>query len=363
MFIYFFTILIIGCFYYLIYHSSLKRIAFVRLSLLFLFFISSFRDASIGADYIYYVSAFKTISVSGTYYMEKGYVLLNRIVALLTDNYIGIAIAVNLILFIPLYYFIVKNVDEEYWGLVIFVFAANPYFFIQSTFNAMRQCCATGIIIVGFNYLIKRKEGILNNIIYIIMVVLAAQFHRVSYCLLILPLVLHIRWTKVKWFIVLAVCLLLRIVNISSLVSVVGRWMRYTTYINYRASKLDNPIYIVFLICIFLFFIYHYDDFSSVSISSKNKMDTYLFSLSFLILALSNDMLYRIYMIIAFCALPGIPVVCQGIQLSNTRVRIKNEEKIVPRLYILYYLVFYFGYIMLLAYNQNSSYIPFKFCF
>lgn len=360
MFIYGLNLAVIGLLYFFIYHSRTQKTHFLRLSLGYLFLISSLRNREMGADYPTYVQMFYSILIRGTSYVEKGYVVLNKIVGLFTVHYVGLAIAVNTLLFVPLYFYIKKQVKPKYWPLCVFIFAANPYMFVQSTFNLLRQCCATGILMLGVIQLLKNKDK-LSLVPFCIMVLLAAQFHRSAYIMIIIPIVLSIRWKKAYWIVLTLVSVVINLVGARYIASFFAMRLGYGHYLSYSSSLLNNPIYIGFIAMVIFFFLSHYDAYIAMGKREKGLIDLYLFSLVFLIMAVSNDMFYRVYLILAFCSLPGVPIICESTRIGFSRIRIRHEEFFVRRLYVLYYFVFYVGYMGLLAINQNSAYVPFRF--
>lgn len=362
MFIYALNLIVIGLLYFFIYHSRISKKYFVKISLFYLFLISSLRSREMGADYPSYVQMFHGIIARGTSYVEKGYVLLNRFVALFTHHYVGLAIAVNLFIFIPLYYYIKNQVEKKYWALCIFVFAANPYMFLQSTFNALRQGCATGILMIAMNLLLRKKNK-LSIIPFYITLLVAAQFHKSAYIMAVIPIILSIRWKQIYWIVITFVAVAMNLVGTRVVAPVVASLLSYEGYLDYKSSVLNNPIYVAFILLVIIFFLSHYNSYVAMGKREKSLVDFYLASLAFLIMALPNDMFYRVYMMMAFLVLPGIPIVCESTKIGQNRIRIRHEEFFVKRLYILYYLFFYAGYIGLLAYNNNSGYIPFRFFF
>jgi len=364
MLIYGLNLVVIGTLCFTIYHTNLKKIHVLRLSLIYLFLISSFRDQMIGTDYPGYIELFYQIIRIGHAYVENGYVFLNKIVAFFTDQYIGLAIAINLLLFIPLYFYIKNCVSPRYWGLCIFIFAANPYMFIQTTFNALRQACATGIVLIGMNALMHRKKSIMPIVFYYLTILIAGQFHRLSYILAIIPVVLSIKWKKKYWYVFTVAAVAVNVVGARIIAMVMARLLHFSRrYLNYEASMLNNPIYILFVVLVIFYLLSHYNAYTAMGYKKKRLIDFYLFSLCFLIMALPNDMFYRVYMVLAFCALPGVATVCEGTLPGFSRIRFRHEKLIVERLYVLYYFFFYVGYIALLAINQNDSYVPFRFFF
>ena len=329
--LYFFNIIFICIVSFIVYSLNYKRELFLVLSFLYLFLVSSLRDGTIGTDYKSYIIAFETISKTGTYYMEKGYVLLNRIVSFVTSNYIGIAFSVNM--------------------------------FIQSTFNLMRQTCATGILLIGMNCIIN-KLNIRRLVVYCSLVLIAAQFHRIAYFMLLIPIVLWFPWRRSYWLIVLFISLLISFIGINRILDfLIGNLDFRNSYANYEPSLLNNPLYLALIIILVLFILYRYPIYVEFGEKERRIINLFLFSLCFLLFAVSNDMVYRIYIMLAYCSLPGFGILIKRAN-SNTCFEVVKNEAIVLKIVILFYfLFFYIGYIVLLSYNKNVYYVPFKFVF
>lgn len=364
MLIYGINLVLIGILHFIVYHVRCSKTHFLRLSLFYLFIISSLRDKSIGTDYRNYVEIFYWIISRGSSYVENGYVLLNKAVALFTHHYVGLAIAVNLMLFIPLYYFIKNRVPVHYWGLSIFVFTANPYMFVQATFNGLRQTCATGIVLIGMNVLLGKKKRKYSIPFFLLTIILAAQFHRAAYILAIIPVVLLIKWKRTYWFFITIASVIINLVGARLMAAAVVYFFGFNVrYVDFEASLLNNPVYVLFVVVVIFYLLSHYEAYTAMGPEKKRSIDFYLFSLCMLIMALPNDIIYRVYIMLSFCAIPGISAVCESTRPGFSRIRIKHEELLVERLYVLYYLFFNIGYIALLAINQNTSYVPFRFFF
>ncbi len=363
MTIYFINLLFLLAVYYIVGRLKINKKWFLRISFFYLFIISSFRNNNIGTDYHSYITAFEVISDTGTYYMEKGFVLLNRIIALFTSSHVGVSIAVNLMLMIPLYKYITECMEENTWGLAMAIFALNPYMFIESTFNILRQSCATGLMMIGMSFLLKEKSA-KNVLIYFLLTIVAAKFHRISYIMLIIPFVVYFPWNKITWLFALFMSLLLNLTNTSSIQAIIIEKLRFRpTYSTYEASPLNNPVYIACIVVVFIYFLSRYNDYQGETREQKNKIDLYLFSICFLIIAISNDMIYRVYIILSYLALPGISVIMNSQYRHTARVYLKKELLVVKGVYILYYMVFYFGYLVLLVMDHNINYIPFRMIF
>ncbi|MBR1658083.1 MAG: EpsG family protein [Synergistaceae bacterium] len=330
-----------------------KSVLFFSMFLLWLF--SSLRDGTIGADYPVYIYYFKQIAVYKTaYFREKGYVLFNYLISLISTHYIVLAGFINAMFFVPLYYYIHKNVDKKYWGLALFLFVANPYMYVQTSFNILRQCCASGILLFAAESLKKNKK-----ILFVIWVLLASQFHRSALGAFTLLLITHVHWTRKKWFIVAIVSFLLSILPIQMIINYVALFFGYGGYTTFEASLLNNPAYIL-LISFYVFVLCRHYNALFTSSSEKFFIDIFMFTSCFLLFAIRNDAFYRVRIIFSLIALPAVPII------FNNRKKYKSfgiYGLIYSQLYLLYNVGFYCSYILYLFFTNKTNYVPFRFFF
>lgn len=360
MLFYLFGLLFIYVTYLVISFFKISQKSFLKIAMLYLYLISSLRDKSIGADYWTYVSVFDLVRGGGTCYMEKGYLALNRLVGLFTSNYVGLALTVNLILFVSLYFFITRNVSEKYWLFCIFVYAANPYMYIQGSFNILRQTCAIGILLVGVNFLFKEIK-MQNLLIYILCVLVAGQFHKSAFSMILVPIIMWIPWKRIHWVLALICALVFKMIGLSRLLAFMINLFGFSlSYNTYEASMLDRPIYLILIVGLVAYILYRYPDLTENQMSKK-KIDLYIFSLCFLVIAVSNDMIYRVYIILAYIALPALPVVLEKRKERSSGVYVVGEAQIAQALYVVYYFSFFVGYLAYLKISGNTMYIPFRF--
>lgn len=365
MTIYILNLAVIGIVSFFMDHvRNIKKERAFKFGLIYLFIISSLRSRWIGTDYHEYVNLFYHIAGGGRSYMERGYVLLNRIVALFTNNYIGLAAAVNMLLFVPLYFYIKNTVDKHWWGFCLFIFAINPYMYVQSTFNILRQACATGIVLIGMNLYMNRRRTVRSILFFYVMIFVGAQFHTSAYLMGIIPILFSIRWKRAYWYVIVTASIVFNRVGLRALMAVVASRLHFSMrYLDYGASMLNNPVYVLLIVLVIIFLLSHYDAYSEMEENEKRIIDLYLFSLCFLIMALQNDVIFRVYIMFSYCALPAVPIVCQSTKVGVSRFRIRFEDMLVQKMYIFYYLAFYIGYFSLLAIRNNTAYIPFRFFF
>lgn len=138
-------------------------------SFLPLYLVSAFRY-DVGQDYFYtYVPLFNSVANTGTYKsVEKGYILLNKLVLLFTSNYAGIFILTSFILC----FFIFKCIFEQSKMPVIssYIFVTSTFYFISM--NLVRQAITIAIFFYSIKYIKDR-----NFKRYLFMILIAASIH------------------------------------------------------------------------------------------------------------------------------------------------------------------------------------------
>lgn len=323
------------------------------------------RNPYMGADSENYVRAFEVISQRGTYYMEKGYVWLNRLVASFTSSYTVLICIINFFFFAALYWYIKKNVDSKFWLYCIVIIGLQPYIFLQTTFNIIRQECSISLTIIGmFFYInaVKFKHKYTGFILYIIFVLLGAQFHRSTYALLLIPIIFRIKWSKNKWRLLAFVFFMLNLFRASRFLSAIERWFGHSNYSNHRATLLDNVIYIFLLVCYIFWVTSFYDDLK-IDVWKKRFLDLYLFSITFLVFAISNNMVYRMYISLAILSLPGIEYIMSNDRSPKMRFSVSSKSRVGSYSTVLtcYYIAFWCGYILYLSLSNNTAYVPYRF--
>lgn len=331
--------------------NSKKRGAiWLMISVSVLMFLSTFRSNNIGTDYNTYIDIFKAIGRTGTAYMEKGFIVLNRIAHLLGNKPYHLSLVINFIFFPILTLYIYKYIDREYWLLILFIFVADPYFYIQSTFNIVRQATGTAFILLAVIFLFSDKK-----ILALIAYAVAVSIHNSMAAMLILPIIIWIKWNKTTLRVMSIICFFLNTINVGDLIEIGLQVFDYSIYEIYEASLLNNIAYVIFVFVVIQIIISFYDEICMTR-QQNIFVNLYIFSLCFLLLALANDTVYRLYVSIAYVALPAVPIIIKGMR----KFRYGN---LVKWGYIGYYTAFYIGYVYMLYKSQNPDYIPFKLIF
>ena len=229
----------------------------------------------------------------------------------------------------------------------------NPYMFIQSSFNILRQGCATGILLFSIPFLQEKKW-----IQFIIIVILAAQFHNISYVFLLLIGVRMIPWDKRLFTIVLAISCISNVLLRGSnyLLQVLAQIFGYERYLGYRSSMLDMGPYVVFIVGVVIILLLYYEELYE---NEKDKflIDLYILSLSLLPIFIKNAQLYRVYVVLAFMSLPAVSYVLR----ASRTVMGKKMCMMVNLGYYSYYLVFMGAFLAKMVLTDNEQYTPFVF--
>ena len=174
---------------YLSKESTNKIIITVFFGILFI--LLAFRNIDIGIDLTNYKYYFETSSsmtfneiLTSENQIEKGYILLTKIVTLFTDNFQLFLIIVALLVLVPIYNLYKKNVSKSLIAIIIFVNMST----FAIIFSGLRQSIAIALGVLAYKY-VKEK----NIFKYILIVLLAISFHSSAFILLLMYPLYHIK--------------------------------------------------------------------------------------------------------------------------------------------------------------------------
>lgn len=320
-----------------------------------LFIVSSLRAEHIGADHLTYIGVYKRLGQYGFgkfFVNEPFYAWLNVLAYFFTDNYIGLSIAVNCVIFFSLYIYFNRYVKDEFKFIVVYIFMLNPYMYIQSTFNILRQGCAMGILLFSIPYLIEKKW-----MKFALMVICAAQFHNISYVFLLLIGIRVISWNRKK---IGTILLSATVVNLfmrnTNFLRGITRILGYEGYLTYRDSMFNFKFYVLVIFLIVSFFLIYYERLYTNE-EEKVLIDIYLISLSLLPVFILNAQLYRVYIVLAVISLPAVPYI-----LNAFRLKTYNKEFFFLKAgYYSYYMFMACIFFARMIMTHNTAYVPFKF--
>jgi len=167
----------------------------IKYKLFYCFFISAiliFFSALRGdftSDYFSYISFFDYVKGldfayiwNNSFYNEKGFVFLNKILSLISTNNLVIIIFMSILTILSFCFKLKKHSPTLWLSILIFVSIGNFY----DSFNVSRQIMAASIVFLGSDYLFEGKF-----FKYSIFVLIAALFHRTA--ILMIPLYFLIR--------------------------------------------------------------------------------------------------------------------------------------------------------------------------
>lgn len=319
----------------------------IGISLMTLILVSSFRSYNMGADYHYYVDAF----LNDKSWHEQGFSIISKTVhSIFGNHYWGFALIISVSYLVPQGCFINKYCKNEYVLLVLLILVLNPYLYIQSTFNVVRQGMACGFLIIAY-YLLSHKHYIWFGAV----VLMSAAIHDISrYFWIFLLLVFLVRWNEHNFLFVSTICLLGNLfLNDFSFLTRFLSLDRFDSYFEWGDSLFNFfgfgfVIYILLIILITKYKeLYENDD-------EKKWVDLYIFSLCFLLLAVKNDLIYRMYMMLAYISLPAVGIIFKNLKKNNFKY-----IQILTVGYVSYYVIMFI--LFLHSTKNNVHYIPFEF--
>ncbi|WP_133067103.1 EpsG family protein [Eubacterium maltosivorans] len=171
--------------------GSLKRKKIIYLTIVFLqmFFLAGFRSINVGYDTEQYVNYFYILSntdfsqlfqQASTLYIEPGYAIMNKIIALFTSDYQWLLIIMSFVTLLGYAIFIYRCSDNVYLSVFLFITLGFFYF----TMRVMRQALAIMLICNAIYYLYKNKKTP-----FVILVLFASTIHSSAIFFLLLLLI------------------------------------------------------------------------------------------------------------------------------------------------------------------------------
>lgn len=171
-----------------------RHIVFFSLSTLIavLSLFAGFRDIGVGTDTVIYsekyfeivrkISFDELILSNDDSFRSKSYLILNYLASTFSNNVWIALLFTELTILIPLYYGIYKLSKIETVKFSIFT-ALYVFFFLNYSFNIMRQSCAVSFVFLAFCYYKERKW-----LKFVILEFIAYHFHSTSIIYLLIPL-------------------------------------------------------------------------------------------------------------------------------------------------------------------------------
>ena len=320
-------------------NKYIQRVAFV---ILFVFAALRFMY---GNDYYNYYRWFNHIHAGGRsgFKTEILYNLLNRI---LPSFPVLIALSSALLIWL-VYRLLTKNLPTCYSWLGICIFVISPALFLMNL-SALRQSIATCCFVVAVNFACKK-----NYLGYLIMVVMAALFHKSA--ILLLPFCLLANKRPVKplfcWLVLVGTGILLVTSDLLlNIVVWVAERFGDKNYIYMAEQDMQNSIRATLLTSVFFFYVLF--NLPKLKGNALIYAKIYLISPLLGVLAREISMLTRLQMyfdIFAIVAIPSIfmeirsrgPVIVNRRNVLLTFWDCLNKYAIPPLIVIIYLLRYY----------------------
>lgn len=123
----------------------------------------------VGTDYMYtYVPMFRRIAMGIETHYEPGFWLLNKVLTLVTDNYVWLFVICSVVIYGMIFYVIYDISPAPYYSILLFIITTN--YFVS--LNIMRQFIAIALFMYAFKYIRSRSA-----VRFVICIVIAAMFH------------------------------------------------------------------------------------------------------------------------------------------------------------------------------------------
>lgn len=335
-----------------------KNKLFLLITFFELFFISGFRAWYIGNDTTVYVNFFSyaidnyDLSLS---YMEKGYILFNKVLSSFTDNPQAILIVTSFCILGVIVCFIEKYSKFVLLSILLFVILD-----FSTTLNIVRQYMALIIVLLGFPFVVKRQF-----IKFLLCCLLAITFHKSAIVAIawyfIYPL--NIKIKNVSAILIITIFIFVFIAPfLDTIFQVLGR---YENYVGNRlmgeeikkASIMKTLInFMVFIFCFFsYFFVYKRkcNNNKLFIINPQFLLISSLLALSAQFISIRGTIIERIAMYFSFFNIISIPAFINCYSKNIKFVLIF----IVVSLFIIYKSIVF-------VYRPEWNYVlPFEFCF
>lgn len=289
------------------------------------------------------------------YFYGKGYNFLSYIASLLGSSYVCLGFMVNIVIIGLVWNVYKREVDKNYLLFAVALWTLNPYCFLQSSTNILRQGCAMSIVLVAIQCLNQYKK---RYFCFFLLLVIAASFHKSAYAFIMLLPFGWIHWKRYYHVVILIICTMINLfISGRQLIEPFARLFGYEGYIKYTSSLFDMPLFTLLVLVVSLYLLYRYP---LLYENKKEKwyIDVYLVSLDVLLLLVKNDIAYRMYIYFSFIA----PIAISYI-IKNLKKNLKSlvENVILKMGYLSYYSALYWLFLIMQMLNQNICYVPYQF--
>lgn len=242
--------------------------------------IVGFREVGLDNDSIAYQemfgmyrnSTFDQIIAGGYGYAERGYVFLNRFIALLGGNYRVLFVVMAIATALVNYSYFWKKSDYLFLSLLFYI----SFFYLYRDFTQIRYALSAAICLWSMNYYFNKQY-----IYALITFILAIGFHNSAIILLLAILILRLFKSDIWYIIVPIPCIFIgKLLTLPLLFSVFGNGTDHMDiYLKDESLGSASISLVGYCLCLLYFFLTNYKASSLDSDSALIKTGDYNFKL------------------------------------------------------------------------------------
>ena len=307
---------------------------FAFLDIVLMILIMGFRAKTVGTDTNIYLdlyntfarhSFFENISIFNYQNLEYGYVMFNTIAGHFLNQHFFLLI-VAIVIYTPILIFIIKKSKSPILSLFIFL----CFGFFNQSFNISRQWIAIGILMISYNYVIKKKFWK-----FVLLVFCATLFHKTALVFAIIYPLSFIKYITKNMIIIYSALSSIFILFGSQITDVLQN-IFYAGYELDRSGDIGLSIFINIVILLTLMYFKH-------SFQKNNEDANLLIIISaltilFNILGIYMDLFSRVMLYFKVFYIISIPNMVASIINDNTRHLLSISIIVLFSLFYLYSL-------------------------
>lgn len=242
--------------------TNKKKNSYVLLAFfLVLLILLMLRSSNVGIDLQVYLPRFQEIAdttwdkIFTLSDNEPGYIILNKLISVIGTNNQFFLSLIALITILPLCIFYCKESENALLSISIFLILPN----FCMLFSGLRQAIAISLGVPAY-YLARKKKLFW----FLCIVVLAMQFHRSAFMLILLYPLLHVRITK-KWLWFVVPCMVVMLLFNAEIFNFLLQFLGETYQDRY--GEIENTGAYAMIILFVLFAVYAF------AVPSASKLD------------------------------------------------------------------------------------------
>ena len=303
----------------------------IKLFFILLFILLALRGINVGKDssnyfYLFNNYAHQNWSAVFSINTEPAFVVLNKLVAVFSNNFQWLLVVTAAITIIPICYQYAKNAEDPVLTIALFITMST---FVM-LFSGIRQGIAIALGMIAFEFTQRKKLfG------FILIVVLAMLFHASAFMLAFMYPLYHVRITK-KWLLAVIPAMIIIFAFNRSIFGLLGQLLKGFT--RYEATISATGAYTM-LILFALFSIYCFTIPNEVVLSADiiGMRNFLLFSTILQMFAPLNTLAMRMnYYYIIF-----IPLLIPKI-ISRSSERLKQVTVVSRYCMIIFFIIYFF---------------------